>query len=173
MFCPSRITPGKRQLLLIEAMNFVRTPVKLVLAGTIEAPYTERALREAIARGGLEQRVTLLPGFLPEDEKIGLIERALAGVYIPVDEDSYGYVTMEHFLARKPVITATDSGGIEILVKDGSTGFVVDPGPEALAAALDRLYADRSLARTLGENAFELMRSMKIGWDNVVARLTA
>ncbi len=171
VFCPSRITPGKRQTLLIEAMQYVRTPVRLVLAGMLEG-VTLDELHRAIAAAGADSRVTLLPGFLPEEEKVALIERALAGVYVPVDEDSYGYVTMEHFLARKAVVTATDSGGISILVKDGVTGFVVEPAPAAIAAAIDRLYADRVLARRLGTNAFELLRSMRITWDNVVKKLT-
>jgi glycosyltransferase involved in cell wall biosynthesis len=172
VFCPSRITAGKRQLLLIEAMKHVRTPVRLVLAGMLEGCAAEDVQR-AIHAAAAESRVTLLPGFLPEADKVAFIEGALAGVYVPVDEDSYGYVTMEHFLARKAVVTTTDSGGITILVKDGVTGFVVDPAPEAIAGALDRLYADRALARTLGTNAFELLRSMRITWDNVVQKLTA
>ena len=52
---------------------------------------------------------------------------ALAVVYPPFDED-FGYVTLEAFLARKPVITATDSGGPNEFVVDGVNGFVVRAG---------------------------------------------
>jgi glycosyltransferase involved in cell wall biosynthesis len=173
VFCASRMSAGKRQTLLIDAMKHVRTPVRLVLAGQIESPYSEELLRARIAAANLAGRVVLLPGYLPESEKNAYIERALAGVYVPIDEDSYGYVTLEHFSARKAVVTCTDSGGTHILVKDGTTGFVVEPRPEALADAIDRLYADRELARSLGKRAFELVAALDVTWDNVVAKLTS
>ena len=39
-------------------------------------------------------------------------------VFAPFDED-FGYVTLESFLAHKPVITATDAGGPLEFVEDG------------------------------------------------------
>ena len=53
--------------------------------------------------------------------------------------------------AAKAVITATDSGGALELIANGENGYVVDPSPRAIAAAMDRLYTDRRLARQLGE----------------------
>ena len=49
-------------------------------------------------------------------------------VYPPFDED-FGYVTLEAFLARKPVVTCTDSGGPNEFVVDGVNGFVCEPTP--------------------------------------------
>jgi len=89
-------------------------------------------------------------------------------VYPPLDED-YGYVTLEAFLAQKPVITTADAGGPLEFVVDGGNGLVVDAAPEAIAAAIARLAADRSLARRLGEAGFE--RARTITWDGVVDRL--
>ena len=70
---------------------------------------------------------------------------ALAVVFPPFDED-YGYVTLEGFLARKPVVTTTDAGGPLEFVEHGVTGLVTDPDPEAIGAAIARLAADRRLA---------------------------
>ena len=66
---------------------------------------------------------------------------------MPFDED-FGYVTLEAFLARKPVITATDSGGPLEFVVDGVNGAVVAPTPEPIAAAINALRRrSRSRAR--------------------------
>ena len=78
-------------------------------------------------------------------------------------------MTLEAFLARKPVVTTTDAGGPLEFVDDGVNGLVADPAPEAIAAAIARLAADRSLARRLGEAGFE--RARTITWDGVVDRL--
>ena len=63
--------------------------------------------------------------------------RALRGragvVYAPFDED-YGYVTLEAFLAEKPVITATDSGGTLEFVMTARTASSCAPDPEAIGA---------------------------------------
>jgi glycosyltransferase involved in cell wall biosynthesis len=57
---------------------------------------------------------------------------------------------LEAMAARLPVV-ATDVGGVGEAVVDGETGFLVRPGdPRALAAALERLVADRELRARLG-----------------------
>jgi glycosyltransferase involved in cell wall biosynthesis len=98
--------------------------------------------------------------------------QALGCAYIPYDEDSYGYVTLESYLSRKPVITCTDSGGTDALVKDGVTGCLVASEPRALATAMDSLYADRQRARRMGEDGFDLVQALRINWDNVIEKLT-
>ena len=86
-------------------------------------------------------------GAITERQLIDLYAGALAVVFPPFDED-YGYVTLEAFLARKPVITTTDAGGPLEFVDDGVTGLVCEPTPEALGAAIARLAA-RSAARAV------------------------
>ena len=71
----------------------------------------------------------------------------------------------------RPVITCTDSGGPTELVSDGANGFVVEPEPEAIARAVDRLWAERGLARRLGRAAFK--RGVKVNWHHVIGELTA
>ena len=57
---------------------------------------------------------------------IDLYKGALAVIYSPFDED-YGYVTLESFLAHKPVITTTDAGGPLEFVEHETNGFVCEP----------------------------------------------
>ena len=60
-------------------------------------------------RSALADRVRFL-GEVDDDDLIELYAGALGVVFPPYDED-YGYVTLEAFLAHKPVVTTTDAGG--------------------------------------------------------------
>lgn len=173
VFYPSRITAGKRQTLVLEALRHTRTPVRLVIAGSPESAETLRDLDARIEKLGLAHRVTLRPTFIDDTEKVDLFARALACVYTPVDEDSYGYVTLESFYANKPVISCVDSGGVSIVVRPGETGYLTEPTPEALAVAMDELYRDRKRARAMGEQGRRLLDRLNISWQHVVERLTA
>jgi glycosyltransferase involved in cell wall biosynthesis len=172
LFYPSRITNFKRQHLAIEAMSFTKTPVRLVLAGKCEEEGYEERLQQLIDRHGLKDRVVML-GWIEQQEKFRLMADALACIYLPYKEDSYGFVSMEAFYSRKTVVTAEDSGGTSELIENGVNGYVVAPDPELLAQKFDALYADRGLARELGENAYSELTSRDISWDTVIERLLA
>jgi glycosyltransferase involved in cell wall biosynthesis len=167
-----RITASKRQHLAIEAMRHVTTVVRLVIAGQHEAPADLAQIETLIAQHGLARRVEVVPRFISEEEKVALLSKALACAYLPYDEDSYGYVTLEAYYSRKPMITCSDSGGVCTMVKDGVTGHVVPPDPRAVAAAMDSLYRDRAAARRMGEAGLELVRSLQISWDRVIEAFT-
>jgi glycosyltransferase involved in cell wall biosynthesis len=110
---------------------------------------------------------------MDEAEKARLFARALGCVYVPYDEDSYGYVTLESYASRKPVVTADDSGGTSIVVRHGETGFVTAPQPAALAEAFDALFVDRAAAQRMGEAGAALVQGLGITWDHVVQTLVA
>ena len=159
-----RIESVKRVDLLVAAMAFVDRPIRLVVAGE----GTQRASAERIAEAsGVADRVQFL-GAVDDDRLVELYRGALAVLYPPFDED-FGYVTLEAFLSRKPVVTATDSGGPTEFVVDGVNGFVRDPQPEALASAVNALAADRAKAASLGDAG--LARAREITWDGVIEKL--
>ena len=166
-----RFEHHKRQHLLVEAMAHTRTPVRLRLCGTSLDPAYLPGLRDTVRRLGIADRVTIENRWISEDEKVDRLEHALASAYLPYDEDSYGYPTIEAAHARRCTVTTTDSGGVPEFVEDGVTGMVVDPDPAAVGRAFDRLYGDRALARSLGEHAGERVAEMGIDWDSVIARL--
>jgi glycosyltransferase involved in cell wall biosynthesis len=172
LFYPSRINASKRQRLAVESMRYVRSGVKLIVAGKVETGQDLRAIDTLIRRNNLQDRVTVVNRFITEQEKADWFAHALGCVYIPYDEDSYGYVTLEAFSARKPMITCLDSGGVDVVVKDGETGRVVPPEPRALAAAMDALHSDKAAAQRMGEAGWERMRTLDIGWDRVIRCLT-
>lgn len=159
-----RLESIKRPELAIGAMPHVSEPLRLVVVG--EGPY-RTAAEAAAERAGVADRVTFA-GRTAVDELISLYAGALAVIYAPYDED-YGYVTLEAFLSRKPVITARDSGGTLEFVRDGINGFVCDPEPAAIGAAIQRLGENRKLAAALGDAGFDAARG--VTWDGVVDKL--
>jgi glycosyltransferase involved in cell wall biosynthesis len=166
LFYAGRLERLKRVDLALEALARCRGGARLKIAGT--GPLEEDLRRQA-HRLGIEDRVDFL-GFVSADDLVALYASCRAAWYTPVDED-YGYVTVESFLSRKPVLTTTDAGGPLEFVTDGVSGFVSDPDPGALAEAIDRLWAapEASLC-AMGEEGHA--RVADITWDHVVDRLT-
>jgi glycosyltransferase involved in cell wall biosynthesis len=162
----SRIESIKRVDLAVEAMTLVDPGIRLVVAGH----GTQRANVEARAeRLGVADRVQFA-GAVDDQSLIDLYAGTLAVVFAPFDED-FGYVTLESFLARKPVITATDAGGPLEFVADGVNGAICEPTAGAIASAINRYAADRARAAAHGEAGYE--RARLITWDGVIERLLA
>lgn len=170
-FFPSRITAGKRQHIAAEAMAHITSSARLVIAGQPDAPEDLDRLMSVIHEHGLESRVEVIPRWISDEEKLRLLAGARGVVYLPFGEDSYGYVTLEAFHARKPVMTLLDSGGTLELIQDGRNGRVCD-GVQELARAIDELTEDRQFAETLGRAALETIDEFDISWDRVIASLT-
>lgn len=166
VFFPSRLESLKRQDLLIEAARLVVTGTKILLGG--EGPQGARYER-LIEKYALGDRVRLIGAF-SEAERITLYAHALAVVFPAYDED-LGYVPLEAMYAAKPVVTCTDSGGPLEFVSHHETGEVVDPSPEALADAIDRLATHPHRARAMGEAGRERILAMGLSWPRVVATL--
>ena len=165
IFMVSRLTPLKRADLLIRALGTADgAGLKVIIAGDGE----ERGrLRSLVAELDVDDRVQLV-GAVSQPELLRFFGHCRAVCFPPRQED-YGFVTVEAFASGKPVITCTDSGGPAELVRDGVNGFVVDPTPEALAAAMRRLMEDRALAERLGQHAFATSQS--ITWPETVRTL--
>ncbi len=157
-----RLDPWKRMELAIEGA--ARGRFRLVLAGA--GPDEER-LRAVAARCRAD---VTFAGAVSDDDLVALYARAGVVLFPPADED-YGYIALEAFLSRKPVVTCTDSGGPLEFVTDGETGRVVAPEGGAVGEAAASLLADAATARRMGEAGFERVRG--ITWENAVRRLLA
>jgi glycosyltransferase involved in cell wall biosynthesis len=161
----SRLTPLKRVNLLLEALaEPVAAHVRAVVAGEGESLPDLRNLARSL---GVDQRVTFL-GRVSDDDLIGALARCTAVCFTPFAED-YGFVAVEAFASRKPVITCVDSGGPAELVTDGVSGFITPPTAASLALALARVADDRRLAESMGEAA--AARAAAMTWDSAVRRL--
>lgn len=165
IFLPTRLELNKRPRLLLEAMRATRSDVRCLIAGS--GPL-EVSLRKDIERWGLNGRVKLIDWVSDPGDLSRLYARCLAVFYAPYDED-YGYVTLEAFCSKKPVITTTDAGGVLEFVTDQETGFVVESSPEALAERIDLLAERRGLCKLMGQAGYERVKD--ISWDKVIPQL--
>jgi glycosyltransferase involved in cell wall biosynthesis len=163
---PSRIDQLKRQYLLIEAMKHVQTNVKVVIVGT--GPQ-EKECKSLVQKLKVSESVQLY-GYASDDELINLYANSLGVFYAPYDED-YGYVTIEAFLSKKPVITTHDSGGPLEFVEDDVNGYIVDPDPRDIAEKMDHLFKNKDVAEKMGQNGYKKVKSLNLSWDNVIKEL--
>jgi glycosyltransferase involved in cell wall biosynthesis len=164
MLSVGRLEAVKRVDLAIRAMTHAPADVSLRIAGTGTMRTSLEALIESLNLAG---RVHLL-GEVSDEEILDLYAGALGVIFPPYDED-FGYVTLEAFLAGKPVITTTDAGGPTEFVVDAENGAVVAPVPEAIGAAIAALAADRPRAAALGAAGYD--RARLVTWSGVIEKL--
>lgn len=160
-----RLTPHKGVDRLIRALP---ADVPLTIAGTPghdarppESGYP--ALLAALARG---KRVRFVAP-VDDDEVASLYRHAAVFVLPSVEETCYGRRIVISELLGLAVIEAMASGtpvvcsrlgGLPEVVRDGETGFLVEPGNVGeLRDRLSLLLADPALARRLGEGGRQLV----------------
>lgn len=165
LFGVSRLSPLKRFDLVLRALaEPVAASIKCVIAG--EGAELAR-LKQLCSHLELDHRVRFV-GRLTDEEMIDHLARCRAVIFPPFNED-YGFVTVEAFMCGKPVITCHDSGGPSEQVKDGESGYVTAPTPEAIAAAMRRVMDDRNLCARLGETGHEYARTLT--WPGAIQKL--
>jgi glycosyltransferase involved in cell wall biosynthesis len=117
----ARLEPLKRIPLILDA--FEKMPdKKLVMCSS--GPLKDW-VNEEIERRGLKNVV--YEGLVSDERLFELVGNALAGVYIPVDEDA-GIIQCEIMSAGKPVI-GVDEGGLRETILDGKTGVLIPKNP--------------------------------------------
>jgi glycosyltransferase involved in cell wall biosynthesis len=140
-----RLGPQKSLDVGLEAVAAV-PGVTLAIAG--DGP--DRAVLEQRARDlGLAGRARFL-GNLPREDVLRLFRAADASL-LPSSWENFPHTVVEALAVGCPVI-ATTVGGVPEVVRDGANGLLVPPGDaRALAAAIERYFADEALrARLVG-----------------------
>jgi glycosyltransferase involved in cell wall biosynthesis len=160
-FAPGRLHAWKRFDLIIRAMKASRAEVPLVIVG--KGP-DEAALREL---AGGDRRFRFL-GHVDEPTLRRLYARAIATIFPPINED-LGLVTFESFLSAKPVLTTADAGEPALIVRDGVSGFVTAPTPQALAERLEWMGTHRDACEAMGRAGLEQMR--EVTWERLTDAL--
>lgn len=171
LFYPSRINRSKRQSFVLEALARTRCPVNIMFSGAADNPQLQQECDDLIRQLRLDRRARFL-GHVTEQEKIRLYAESRGVVFTPMDED-YGYITLEAMLSGKPVITCSDAGGPLEFVVHQETGLIVDPTPDALAAAMDQVWTNRDRAANWGRSGRKRYEELQISWDHVVHSLLA
>ncbi len=171
--CVCRMEHHKRQHLLVEAMRYTKSNAKLILAGKSHSGSYPRGLKMTVLKYCLQGKVQILDRWISEEEKSQLLSTCAAAAYLPFDEDSYGYPSIEAQHAQKAVLTTHDSGGVLELVDHGVNGLICDPDPRAIAQAIDMLVETPGMAERMGQEGPKRMNALGIHWDRVISRLTA
>lgn len=133
-------------------------------------------LRRRIARLGLGDRVRMLGRLGQQDLYHHYRDATLLCLPCRVlengDRDGIPNVLLEAMWCAVPVVT-TPVSGIPELVEDGVNGLLVPPeDAEALACAVEKLHADRDLARRLGRAGQAIVQERFDG-DVLAHRLAA
>lgn len=168
IFYASRIDPMKRQRLLVEAARYTKTDVEFIIAGSGSKNELEY-IGSIIKKHSLDNKVKMV-GFISEQEKLDYYANCL-GVYFGAYDEDYGYITLESFFSKKPVIVHTDSGGPLEFVVNNENGFIIEDDAKALAEKIDELYLDRNKTQKMGENGYDSLKDKHIEWDYVINKL--
>lgn len=127
---------------LIRALALLPPAVRLALAG--EGP--ERDALERLAReAGVAERVL----FLGWRRDTGALLAAADAFVCPSRHEPLGNVVLEAFSAARPVVSCAAQGPSELIAPERDGLLVPVDAPDALAAAIGRLLADRPLAARL------------------------
>lgn len=157
-----RLDKLKRIDLLLQALKYCSVNIRCKIAGTGPEQENLHALAERL---GIADRVDFL-GFVPDEQLLRLYAEAGAVFFAPLDED-YGYITLEAFLSKKPVITGFDSGGPLEFVENERNGIVLQSyEPEKTARVIEGLLFNKEKCAALGTAGYDIVKT--INWDFVI-----
>ena len=160
-----RLDPLKRVDLLIKAIKFCDSRIQCKVAGS--GPELEN-LQALSKEWGVSDRIEFL-GFVSEKKLLDLYANCSAVFFAPQDED-YGYITLEAFLSKKPVLTSFDAGGPLEFVKDNSSGIILESlNEENIGKEIDELVLNKEKSRNFGLNGYHKVKD--INWDLVIQTL--
>ncbi len=165
-----RVNAAKRQMEIVEAYLRSSCETRLIVAGAPESDVYASNLIAAVDSHPRGHKVELRLRFLSESEKLDLFSRARAVVYMPVDEDSFGYVAMEAAQSRRATITTIDSGGVADFVRDGFTGVVAQSTAQHLSEGFS-LLDDPKIAASFGDAARGRLDDLGLTWDKTIGVL--
>jgi len=168
IFYPSRIDEIKRQRLLVEAARYVETDVTFILAGSGSKKEIEY-INRYIEKYELSDKVTMA-GYISEEEKIKFYALCL-GVYFGAYDEDYGYITLESFFAKKPIIVHDDAGGPLEFVEQDVSGFIVSDDAKKIAEKIDIWYLNKKLTQQMGEAGYKSLLEKQLNWDYIIEQL--
>lgn len=147
---------------LIRAMPLLDARFRLLICG--EGPERE-ALQRLADELGVSDRVRL-PGWVPEEQKLGALAACFAMVH-PARFEAFGLAPLEAMAMGAPVL-ASNVGGLPEVV--GDAGRLIPPDdPAALQHAVIELESDPVLRRRF--KAAADLQVARYNWDSVTQKL--
>jgi D-inositol-3-phosphate glycosyltransferase len=126
--------------LLLEALGKVsKGNLYLLVAG--ERYEDWKPYQEIINRLELSEKVHLFPDFIPSEE-VKLYFSAADLVVQPYKSATQSGISQIAYHFEKPMIV-TNVGGLSEIVKNGVSGYVVEPNSEAIATAIDNFFENK------------------------------
>lgn len=127
----------------------------------------ETVYRKQVANLGLEERVHFTAVYVPNNQ-VALYFSAADVVVLPYSSATQSGIAQIAYNFDRPVI-ATAVGGLQEVVRDTVTGFVVPPrDAKALAGAIERFYRE---AREAEFSAQVRREKQKYSWENLARAL--
>jgi len=145
-----RIHPTKGVGVLIRAFAKVsktELDLKLVIAGKGDTKYLEKCLNIA-RRLGLDDKVKYL-GYIPEEDKIGLID-ASELIVIPSKHAGESYpIIVDEVKARGKPLVVTNYGALPYRIKNMAEGIVVNADANSLASGIKYVLKNVNAFKTV------------------------
>lgn len=157
LVCVGTVNPNKNQKLVVEAFasladRFLDWDVELW--GKADERYA-RPLREYIKKHQLEGRV-FFKGLTKNVD--GDIYRRADLFAIPSKKEGFPLSLTEAMAAGFPAVGLRTCPGVNELIEDGQTGYLVNESPAAMADALACLMGDRALRVRMGQAGREAVQ---------------
>lgn len=172
-----RIQPLKGIDVAVEALALLSAgdagaPYRMVVVGGPSGRHGDEALERLHARAGvlgIADRVRFVP---PQPhELLSSYYRAADVCVVPSRSESFGLVALEAAACGTPVV-ASAVGGLTTLVRDGETGYLVDPfDPSGFASAVERIALDPALATRLSNESVRDAR--RYSWRSAALEIAA
>lgn len=132
------------------------TAVVTGLEATEEAEFVGR-LKQRISESGLKDRIFML-GEVPRDE-VPLWFRRVSLYVAPMRWEGFGLTTLEA-MASGSAVVATRTGASPRIVRDGSTGTLIDPDNlEAMVASIEPFFSNPSSCLEFGREGERIVRN--------------
>lgn len=156
VFCAAAINPRKNTLMLVRSFaELLKAGVKakLRLSGAGDKDYLE-CVSNYIRQNGLGENIQLLGRVSYETVQE---EMSRAAVFILVSLEENSPMAIEEAMAAGVPVVTSNRCGMPYMVRDGESGFLVDPNnPDDIARRLRQLLENDELRRSMGAKGREI-----------------
>lgn len=157
IFCAAMISPRKNTLALVDSVAKLVAgglDVRLRLAGSTDNHDYVRQVRSRMRQKGLEDKVVLI-GRLNTMRICEELSTACVFALTSLEENSP--MGIEEAMASGVPVVTSNRCGMPYMVRDGESGFLVDPNnPDEIARRLKQIFDDDKLRRSMGAKGREI-----------------
>lgn len=151
-----RITYGKGVHILIRALNYLRTPICLVIIGPMDNDhdYCQKLLNVIQKENSKNKHKIMYLGPLDQKDILKWYQRASI-LILPSFWEAFPVVILEA-LACETAVIATSVGGVQDIIKNKETGILVKPGNSfQLANTIQYLLDNDDIRRKIASKGRE------------------